>query len=108
MYYFQCAGVLHTGYDNREVIREEYEVLCEDRPCSLKYLVAKSVRDRLKDLELKQSKRCTTKLNKVILSIEQFFAALCRKVNTFCVFEEIVKFVKFRNLRNINVLVHIL
>ena len=74
------SGVLHTGYDNREVIREEYEVLCEDRPCSLKYLVAKKLRDYLKALEEVQSKKCATKLNNVLLSIDRLVSFLSRKV----------------------------
>ena len=74
--------MLHTGYDNRELIREDYEVLCEDRPCSLKYLAAKKIRDRLKELELARSKKCVlTKLNNVLLGIEQLFAAVTRKVS---------------------------
>ena len=84
--------MLHTGYDNRELIREDYEVLCEDRPCSLKYLAAKKIRDRLKELELARSKKCVlTKLNNVLLSIEQLFAAVTRKVSRFCVIQGTMK-----------------
>ena len=72
--------MLHSGYDNREIICEEYEVLCEDRPCTLKYLVAKKIRDRLKDVEIIHRKKYSTKVQNAISNIERTFAPICRKV----------------------------
>ena len=71
---------MHSGYDNREIICEEYEVLCEDRPCTLKYLVAKKIRDRLKDVEIIHRKKYSTKVQNAISNIERTFAPICRKV----------------------------
>ena len=31
-------GVLHCGYDNRETVKENYEVLCKNSPCTLRYV----------------------------------------------------------------------
>ena len=73
---------MHSGYDNREIICEEYEVLCEDRPCTLKYLVAKKIRDRLKDVEIIHRKKYSTKVQNAISNIERTFAPICRKVFT--------------------------
>ena len=74
-------GVLHSGYDNRETIRSEYEVLCEDKPCSLKYLVAKKIRDRLREVEKINRRRYATKVQNAMSNLERLFTPMCRKVS---------------------------
>ena len=71
---------MHCGYDNRETIRNEYEVLCEDRPCALKYLVAKKIRDLLKNIETLRRKKYSTKMHNAFFNIERVLAPICRKV----------------------------
>ena len=78
---FKFVGVLHSGYDNRETIHEEYEVLCEGRPCSLKYLVAKKIRDRLKNVQMIHKRKYSTKVKNAISNIERLVAPILHKVN---------------------------
>lgn len=78
--YFNILGVLHSGYDNRETIRSEYEVLCEDKPCSLKYLVSKKIRDRLREVEKANRKKYATKVQNAMSNLERLFMPMCRKV----------------------------
>jgi hypothetical protein len=40
-YIVPSHGAIHVGYDNKESVKEDYEVLCEDQPCSLRYLVSR-------------------------------------------------------------------
>ena len=46
----------------------------------MKYLVAKKIRDRLKDVEIIHRKKYSTKVQNAISNIERTFAPICRKV----------------------------
>jgi hypothetical protein len=46
-YIVPSHGAIHVGYDNKESVKEDYEVLCEDQPCSLRYLASKKIRDQV-------------------------------------------------------------
>ena len=91
--FLNFTGVLHTGYDNRETVREEYEVLCEDRPCTLKYLVAKKIRDRLKKVEMIHRKKYSTRVQNALSNIERLLAPICRKVSKMNNIVEVIYYI---------------
>jgi len=60
--------------------QEEYEVLCDDQPSSLKYLASKKIRDLIRKHEMIINSKCTTKIINILIAIEKVFASIVRKV----------------------------
>ena len=79
-YVVPSHGVIHVGYDNKESVKEEYEVLCEDQPCSLRYLASKKIRDQIFERERFLNSRYSTKIVNMLLAVEKVFASIIRKV----------------------------
>ena len=79
-YVVPSHGAIHVGYDNKESVNEDYEVLCEDQPCSLRYLCSKKIRDTIRERERIMNSRCTTKIINMLLAVEKVFASIIRKV----------------------------
>ena len=79
-YVVPSHGVIHVGYDNKESVKEDYEVLCEDQPCSLRYLASKKIRDQIFERERFLNSRYSTKIVNMLLAVEKVFASIIRKV----------------------------
>lgn len=79
-YIVPTHGSIHIGYETRETIRDDYEVLCEDFPCSLKYLAAKKIRDIVRKRDKMHNAKYSTKIANVVLVLERLFFVVRRKV----------------------------
>jgi hypothetical protein len=79
-YIVPSHGVIHAGYENRDAVKEDYEVLCANTPCSLRYLAAKKIRDNVRASERIRNAKYSTKISNVIFSLERLLFTVLRKV----------------------------
>ncbi len=75
-------GLLHVGYDNTEILREEYEVLCKNEPSSLGYLAGKAVRETIRSCEKIRKQKYSTKIADMFLAIERIVYTVFKKVGS--------------------------
>lgn len=79
-YIVPCHGMIHSGYDNREIVKDDYEVLCHNQPCSLKYLSAKKIRDIVRKRDRLYNAKYSTRISNALFNIEKLFLSMLRKV----------------------------
>eukprot|EP00094_Tigriopus_californicus_P011100 TCALIF_10711-PA protein Name:"Protein of unknown function" AED:0.12 eAED:0.14 QI:0/0/0/0.33/1/1/3/0/293 len=78
-YIVPCHGMIHSGYDNREIVKDDYEVLCHNQPCSLKYLAAKKIRDIVRKRDRLYNAKYSTRISNALFNIEKIFLSMLRK-----------------------------
>lgn len=97
-YVVPSHGVIHTGYDLWETVLQEYEVLCEDQPCSLRYLASKAIRDLIR--QASEAKTGRYKLQAQCKhSIECLKALMTGKVSMYCILR-VLKYIKATQIQD--------
>lgn len=62
-------------------LQDEYEVLCDDQPSSLKYLASKKIRDLIRRHDQITNAKYSTKIINFLIAIEKALASIVRKVS---------------------------